>query len=696
MQTAALSVKEIAKYVFSAAVAGLALSACGYAKTQIVLPDVPSCIETFAAKELKYHLENATGRILPIVGESRADGAGLRFYIGNVVALAKVGIDAGRFEREERLVKGVGGNVYLAGGDGPAADKSAFGGCGTDSLPSAGGGTLYAVYDFLEKEMGVRWLWPGELGEVIPQRGIPPMDGIERRGREPLFMRRLRGNLEESRRITIANRLFGWKYPANARRDVQLRRLWCLRNRLGARRSYNFGHAFIDWPKRFRNRPDLFAMQPGGLRGRFSDLSADDEANRYYTMCVSNPKLHDMLVDFWAGNVRGKIAPNVRPPCINCCDNDSGGFCSCSRCRSWDADDPGFAASPYWSGAVKELPLKERFSMCKTIWDGEGDQARGVSAPSVTDRYVRFYNAVVEKARKVHPLAEVCAYAYVNYTKPPKEVQVADGVVISIVPDISFPYSAAQSRGFRETWLGWNKMGASQMFYRPNYMFNGGSMPYSSARRMAEDINFAYGHGMIAVDQDSLTGAWSAQAMKNYVAARILREPDATYEKMSEEFCSAFGNAAGDVRRYCEMLEELNERFSKEEWLEIGKLNRTKLGGLGGTGFTFFLAAPDIYTEEWFANADAILSSAAAKAAGAELSRVEFLRKGLKDGLLTYRTRVAQKSGDEKAFDTAFQTLLEYRASVEAEHVCDWSWHADMEFSYGGWPHKSQPYYLGR
>src|SRR5206468_2476926 len=29
---------------------------------------------------------------------------------------------------------------------------------------------LFAVYDFLETKLGVRWLWPGRLGEVIPAR----------------------------------------------------------------------------------------------------------------------------------------------------------------------------------------------------------------------------------------------------------------------------------------------------------------------------------------------------------------------------------------------------------------------------------------------------------------------------------------------------------------------------------------------
>lgn len=672
----------------------VALLAKEYRGVVIVLPERPTFSEGFAAKELQYHLEKATDKIVPVLPESKADEGGNRFYVGNVNALTNAGCRYVDFLAEERLVKGVNGDVYLVGGELPDFDRrvSTFG--YKSSYGLAGGGTLYAVYDFLENEMGVRWIWPGELGEVIPRKAIPLMDGVERRGREPLLKRMLRGDLEGSRRISIANRLWGWKHPVNARRAMEAKRLWLTRNRTGSRRDFMFGHAFIDWHKRFKERPEVFAMQPTGLRGRFAGTDAEDDINKYYPLCVANPKVHDIIVAGWTQSNKERFAPNVQPPYINCCENDSAAFCICSKCRSWDAADPLFDKSPYWSGAIKDVTTKDRFAMCKIVWEGEGELARGHNPPSVTDRYVRFYNAVLEKARAVHPLAEVCAYAYVNYREPPKEVRVSDGVVISYVPAISFPYAKESSEVFRKAWAGWNKMGATQMFYRPNYMHNGGNMPYSSAKRMADDMNFAYAHGMIAIDQDSLNGAWSAQAMKNYVAARVLREPDATYGKMSAEFYSAFGAAAEQVREYCEMLEALNDRFSKDEWAEIGKRNRTVHGGVGGSGPTFALTAADLYSEEWFAAADALLVSASAKVAGQEKARVEFLRKGLKDGLYTYRTRVAQKTGDAAVFKAAFKDLVEYRASIEADNVLELAHFCDMEASYSGWPHAQQRYYL--
>ena len=675
---------------------GALLVGCEPEKLTVVTPEKPTTSEAFAARELQYHMRKATGRDVPVVSESAVPFEGRRFFVGNVKALDAVGVRYDAFHVEERLVKGVGRDVYFAGGELPDYDRARGRAKDYDTYGLAGGGTLYAVYDFLEKDMGVRWIWPGELGEVIPKRPVPVLDGVERRGVEPLVERCLRGDLEATRRISIANRLWGWKDPENARREVQARRLWLTRNRVGKRRKFLFGHAFTAWPNKYVNHPEYFAQQPSGLRGHFADSKPGEDVNKYYPLCVSNPTVHEMIVGAWKRSNAGNFKLGVRPPYINCCENDSPGFCTCERCRAWDADDPRFKTHPYWNGTVKDVQKENRSFMAKEQWGEDGAALEGCEPPSVSDRYVRFYNAIVEKARRVHPLAGVCAYAYSNYRLPPKETKVAEGVVLGFVPGVIFPYGDAESAEFRRNWGGWNAMGAQEMRYRPNYMFGGGSMPYSSAKHMASDINFAFAHGLFAIDQDSLLGAWSAQAMKNYVAARILRAPDTSYETMFGEFLSAFGKGADDVRRYCEMLEALNDRMSEDEWTRLGKSNPTKKGFPGGTWKNFVLNVADFYSEKWFADADRLLVAAAEKTDGAERARVEFLRKGLRDGLLTYRTRVAQKSGDKAKFAEAFRTLVDYRASVEADGVCAYAWFADAEDTHAGWPHKTQKYYQSK
>ena len=665
----------------------------GNSAMTIVIPETPSVSEEFAAEELKYHLEKATGKTLPVVNEAETPAQGRRFFIGNVKALSRIGIEYSRFNVDERILKGMGGDIYFAGGEAKWIDesmKNKMRHCLT-YYGFGGGGTLYAVYDFLERDMGVRWIWPGELGEMIPAVSVPFLDGVERRGAEPLLYRIINGDPEAV--FVASKRIMGWKDVDNARKNLRLRRLWLTRNRIGRSVVYRSGHAFEDWYIRFKNHPEYFAMQPSGLRGRFSDLRPCEARNKYYPLCVSNTNVHDIIVSDWERANRDAIKEGRRPLNINCCENDSPGFCVCSGCRAWDAADPRFKTHPYWKGEIKDVKCSNRGVMAKEQWGEDGEAIEGTSPPSVTDRYVRFSNTVLAKARKVYPKAELVAYSYSNYRYPPVETRLSDGILISFVPGIIFPYSKKKSDEFRNDWSAWCRKGATRMFYRPNYMHGGGSMPYSQAARMAEDINFAYASGaMIAISQDSILGAWSAQAMKNYVAVRILREPDATYGKMSEEFYSAFGAAAEDVRRYCDMLGALDSRFEVDEWSKIGRENRSKKGSPGGGWSNFVLNIANLYSEGWFANADDILLSASGKVDGRERERVEFLRKGLHDGLLTYRTRVAQKSGNETAFKAAFDAMVGYRAEVESEGICAWGYFARVEADHAGWPHVALGY----
>ena len=124
----------------------------------IIVSCKPHTNEQFAAKELKYHLEKATGKTIAILSEDATPKSGHRFFIGNVKALSAIGVDYDAFEAEERMVCGVGGDVYLVGGElkEDIADIYKFTDAGAkrrlsdtqrmDWCGLAGGGTLYAVY----------------------------------------------------------------------------------------------------------------------------------------------------------------------------------------------------------------------------------------------------------------------------------------------------------------------------------------------------------------------------------------------------------------------------------------------------------------------------------------------------------------------------------------------------------------------
>ncbi len=658
-----------------------ALAICFAALTgvsaEIVLPAHPLLTERYAARELAYHVERATGAKLPTVYEDEIPGTatGRRFYVGATAAAKRLGMFDVPFVPDEHHVKSSGRDLYFAGGDKDGREIDSYW-----SAPAHG--TMWAVYDFLETEMGIRWLWPGTTGEVIPKRTDVPTGPIDRRAKEKLFNRQF--SLERHGYASI-----GWADVANRERFDVDQRIFILRHRHGNPKFTAAGHAFWLWWERYgKTHPEFFQERLDGTRGPCSDSPGDV---RNVSMCVSSPAFHRAIVNDWLARPWKDPKGEHYEWYVNCCENDSPGMCLCQNCRAWDEPDPRFAESDYWSRRIKTITRREYWEQLACVQWGESEGVPAVKEPpSVSDRYVRFYNAVLREARKHVPDAEVFGYAYANYLEPPKKAKLADGIFISYVPRMFFPYSKENSELFRKWWTGWREAGAKYMCYRPNYMLAGANLPLNQARIIADDFAFAWKHGMKACAFDSQTGAWSAHAVMNYTVYRMMREPDIGYERALDEFCAAFGPVAADIRAYCDHVETVGKGLSPVEYQRICRANPTVTGGAGGGNRTFMLIAADILSEEFFAKGRTILSAAQRKAGDdpENQARVGFLAKGLEESLLTYRTRVAQKNGNDAAFKDAFERLSDYRAKVEADGICNLSFHCANERNVAGWPHQ--------
>lgn len=126
------------------------LVADGQATATIVLPENPDPVERHAAAELQRYAKAITGVTIPIVGEpQKPQDFGL--WLGQTVAARSAGLTLS----EEKL-----------GRDGYAAKADEKGLVVVGQCPL---GTLFGVYDLVEREFGVRWCEPDELGEVVPK-----------------------------------------------------------------------------------------------------------------------------------------------------------------------------------------------------------------------------------------------------------------------------------------------------------------------------------------------------------------------------------------------------------------------------------------------------------------------------------------------------------------------------------------------
>lgn len=647
----------------------------GAPRAAVILPDEPLPVHELAARELLYHVRQATGADLPLHRESDAPG-GAEFvvYIGPCRATAEAGIDVETLPPSAHVSRTVGNALFLAGRD---RDRGGIGRWWTADWQ----GTLFAVYDLLEIELGVRWLWPGELGEHIPRHADVVVEGLDRQGAPRFQMSTLRPA------GAGGGHLPGWSSPESKEAFHEAQRVFLIRHRFGAVENLGYGHAFGSyWRWHGETHPEYFHLLPDGTRRPLEG----DASGSYITMCVSEPKFWNRIVTNWQRSPERNPEHVPYRPRINLCENDTPGMCTCPNCRAWDAPRPSFDAHDYWGKGIIPTSAR-RFTIAHAPW-GElpGGEAARLEPPSLSDRYARFYVEVLRRAREVDPEARAAGYAYANYTAPPVNQDLdLSGVLIVNVDAFWFP--RVDLEGFRAHWEGWRRLGA-ELTWRPNLTHVGANLPLFYARPLADFFSFGAANGMIGTYFDSLQGAWSAQGPTMYVLSRIHHHPDWTVDRILDEYYAAFGPAEQGVRAYFGYWERHSEALDPEDVARYGQEEK------GGGFKNYVRIAHRLFAPEDFAAARALLEQAREQAAGDALAlrRIAFLEQGLTDAELTTATRAAQARLEAEdteehraAFDDAFNRLVDYRAVMEAggDHPADLGYFAFREHHGSGWPH---------
>jgi hypothetical protein len=583
----------------------------GHAAASIVIPDEPSAVASYAAQELQYHIEVATGAKLRIVGESGEMPAGSHIYLGNGKAAAEANIKISTHQGNAYLVKTIGQNVYIVGND-------------SDGDPldlDTHEGTLFAVYDFLENNLGVRWLWPGKLGEVIPHTNTVSFSLTDATVRPLLWFKQWRNS--------------------GTRNEL----IWLKRQRFGRSIRPQYGHSFGNYWTRFgSNHPEYFAMLPDGTRRL--DPTADP-GPEWVHMCVSSAGLTEQILADW----KEKGSPRF----LNVCENDGWAGCACPTCLSWDEADPD-----------NPVPFDQRLEAAKRTFEGKDGRPDDwlFKLGSLSDRYARFWKIVSEKARQERPDVEVVSYIYDNYRKPPVKTMLNSNVLCGLVPQESiFGYSKRDSEIFRHDWSGWEKTGCG-LFLRPNYTLQQPNFPAFYALTLGEDLKFAMAHGLKGTDFDSLTGKFSTEGPSLYMLAKMLNHPDASTDAVIDEFCAAFGPASATVKQYFQLWESVYPNFSESE--KASHIDAKRKYGCGIYGPFYFLA-DEIYTPAVMSNAWSLLAQARREAVsdGTATARVVWLAKGLEHANLILATEKAWEhkidSHDDTEFTVALQKLDDFR-----------------------------------
>lgn len=485
-----------------------------------------------ATAELVHYLRQSTGATIPVQVEGSAVDAArfpVRIHLGAGGANQRL-VAARPLAAEEFIVRTTGEAVHLFGGD---------------HAPGRGdvAGTLNAVYAFLEDYVGVRWLFPGELGEVVPRHATLRLPAIDRR-EQPLVAKRRIRDVALTRETVFAPILQQWGIPlAEWKRAFapEVNAPWFRRQRLGARIEIEGGHSYAGYYEKYSgDHPDFFALQPDGTRRQVPERER---------LCVSHPDLPEFVA-------RHRVAALQADPTrqtISIAPNDGGAnkFCMCARCRSWDPPDaPKIFANPALIDPATGQPFPEY--------------------PSLSDRYFRFFNAVARHVRAELPDRGVVTYAYSVYRTPPVTIPQLEPNLIVCFVGLNLADIAA-----------WSQV-APRLAIRPNDL---GPMielglPRNSAPFLARAVKFAVDHHAVAFDFDNCHGNWGGHGLDYYVLARALWNPGLDVADVIADYCrAAYGPGAAAMLRYFRRLEAVTDAVRADDRLvsrgtEPGRLLR--------------------------------------------------------------------------------------------------------------------------
>lgn len=599
----------------------------GAAQCIIITPDHAGDSEKSAALLLKNTLEKMTGGSFAVLPESevRIEKQGdapahlvdatqriwpYAIWIGGTTLAKKEEITADDLRPEGYKLVTRGNWIFIVGRDiTPSKLKEK--------------GTYFGVASFLERHLGVRWLWPGELGTVIPSSDQLILHPIHEQD-EPALPQRLIRNMSLSERAQIGLNLL----KAGGEDYQELLKLsadWLANQRTGVGLNLQYRHAYSDWYERFgKTHPDWFALQPNGSREQHPDRPR---------MCKSNPEVaHQAALDVIEAYRKN---PNLDSASIS--PNDGGShnwFCMCEGCRELDPSNGN--------------PIELLFSK-----DGKRFT---VAYPSLTNRIATFYNRVAEEVSKTQPNARLGAYAYSAYRDVPLGITLHPSIIVGFT-GLQYVDEALRQSDMKR-WDGWCRH-ASSLFLRPNAFHFGDALPLVYPHRLGEDIKYCYQTGMVAADFDSLLGNWSTDGLNYYILAKLLWDPSIDVSAVVKDYVqSGFGPASEAISRYFATMEEATNRVaaqtsrkqaSIESQLRDEERDPEESANAPLQPLTAFqMAYFEVFNQEFINSLRELLTQADKQAAGDEvvLARIAFLKRGLDYAEIFQKATVEPKGQD--------------------------------------------------
>lgn len=520
-----------------------------------------------AAAELQKYIKKITGATLPI---RKPGGEQEPFLIIIGDAHQQYDLPVPKLEREGYLIRTEGNKLLITGAD-----------------PD---GLMFGVYTFLEKCCGVRWFWPGELGEVVPRTDTLILDKIDHRA-APAFRWRDRGPggpLWGQYDRKTKQRMLGV-----CERHMEEVALWERRNKLGGLKIEG-GHEWgnIVPPAKYgKDHPEYYALVDGRRDRDFDNFDGKHGAQ----LCTTNPNLIPVFIEYFREFFNAHPDVDV----LHVTPNDGGGFCECDRCRALDTGKK-----------LKKRPDK----------------------PVISERIFTFNNRLAQELQKIHPGKMLANMAYSWYAEPPENMVIDDHVIPQYcLWSCYLHWDEAKRDEHYALAAGWKKVARNTAIYE--YFQNGAwpDLPRIVYQKIAESLRWLHGKG-IDLYQAQAGDGFAINGLNYYIAAKLWWDVNEDVDALLEDYYEmAFGKGGPYVRRYYDRL--------ISAWAESIAAGRPATCSSFATS-----TVHEVYSLELLAECRKELEQArAAVSEDVQVERVEFLEKGLTYTELTIRAVVLTK-----------------------------------------------------
>ena len=474
----------------------------------IVQATEPTQAEAFAAAELADFIKQSTGADLAVVKESDFSGEHA-IYVGQTRFAGKSGIDFAKLGPEEWIIRSVDGSVILSGG-----------------RPR---GTLYSVYEFLERFVGIRFL-TAHSTHVPKNADLRIPAALSVRDAPALFRREILMVVSghgppEHKLFQVRRKINSF---ANAHRRIEPKFGHSVI--IGSPYSTHTHHRYTkDFPT---DKPELFALTEKGTRTGPGPQGQ---------VCMCNPEVRKLFAAKMRQYIRqdrektaevGTGAPF--PTVYDITPNDNRNKCVCDKCMA--------LAEKYgaYSGVVQE-----------------------------------FTNHIARDIAKDYPEILVQTGAYTFYAAIPQGIKPRGNVMIRIAQlgaeftvalkrdtlrSLAHPVNSKAHQVFKE----WSKLaktlGVHDYWTAWSQRFR---WPHANIHGLAETLKLYHRYGVrdfLVEDELMGTRIHNFVDLQFYLGSKLLVQPEQDAQRIIDEFMSLYyGKAAPVMKRLLAYIETRQE-----------------------------------------------------------------------------------------------------------------------------------------